>query len=158
MNENIPGKINEYTLAEIKKIDVGSSFSYEFAGESLATLDEILELVPRDVLLNIEIKNIPLLHEGIEEILLKCVDTPDRRDNMNVSSADHNAPETFHELSPDLPIGLLFYYRFIRPWDYAKMTGLDIYSLHPNGVYMTEELIESIHDAGYKVFPYTINK
>nr|WP_256438978.1 glycerophosphodiester phosphodiesterase family protein [Virgibacillus sp. MSJ-26] len=158
LNENIPGKINEYTLAEIKKIDVGSSFSYEFAGESLATLDEILELVPRDVLLNIEIKNIPLLHEGIEEILLKCVDNHDRRDNIIVSSFDHIALQTFQGLAPDIPIGLLFYYRFIRPWDYAKMTGLDIYSLHPNGVYMTEELIESIHDAGYKVFPYTINK
>lgn len=158
LNKDVPGKINEYTLEEIKKIDVGSAFSYEFAGEPLATLDEILQLVPRDVLLNIEIKNIPLLHEGIEKILLDCLDNHNRRDNIIVSSFDHMALETFQGLAPEIPIGLLFYYRFIRPWDYAKMTGLDIYSLHPNGVYMTEELIDSIHKAGYKVYPYTINR
>src|SRR5699024_12502132 len=55
INENIPGKINEYTLAEIKKIDIGSSYSYEFAEESLATSDKILELVTRELLLNIVI-------------------------------------------------------------------------------------------------------
>lgn len=157
-NQNIPGHINDYTLAEINRIDVGSSFSHEFAGESLATLDEILELVPRKVLLNIEIKNIPLLHEGIEAILLDCLDNHRRRDNLIISSFDHMALEKLQAKAPDIPIGLLFYYRFIRPWEYAKQTGLDIYSIHPNAVYLDETLIKSFHDAGYKVFPFTVNK
>lgn len=157
LNKNISGKINEYTLAEIKKIDVGSSFSYEFAGEPLATLDEILDIVPRDVLLNIEIKNIPLLHEGIEDILLDSLANHRREDHLIISSFDHVALEKVQKRAPHLPTGLLFYYRFIRPWEYAKQTGLDIYSIHPNAVYTDKELIEAFHKAGYKVYPYTVN-
>src|SRR5699024_3902145 len=66
----VPGKVNDYTLGEIQLIDVGSAFSKSFTGERLATLDEVLDVVPREVILNIEIKNIPLIHEGIESILL----------------------------------------------------------------------------------------
>jgi len=158
LNKNVTGSINDYTLAEIKEIDVGSQVSHEFAGETLATLDEVLEMVPPDIVLNIEIKNIPLLHEGIEDILVDCLAMNHREENIIISSFDHIALEKVQKRAPHLPIGLLFYYRFIRPWEYAKQTGLDIYSIHPNAVYLDKELIDAFHAAGYKVFPFTVNR
>src|SRR5699024_8462941 len=71
---------------------------------------------------------------------------------------DHIALEKVQAKAPDIPIGFLFFYRFIRPWEYIKQTGLDVYSVHPNAVYLDEALIKSFHDAGYKVFPFTVNQ
>lgn len=158
LNSDVPGHINDYILAEIKKIDVGSEFSEEFAGETLATLDEVLELVPRDIMLNVEIKNIPLLHDGIESRIIDCLKNQQREENVIISSFDHLALERVQAQAPHYPLGLLFFYRFIRPWDYAKQTGLDVYSIHPNGVYLDQEFIDECHKSGYKVFPYTINR
>lgn len=50
---NFPGFVKDYTLDEIKRIDVGASFSSAFK-DRLATLDEILEMVPNEIVLNIE--------------------------------------------------------------------------------------------------------
>src|SRR5699024_5713336 len=48
-------QIKDLTVKEIKNLDIGSAFSPAFKGETLATLDEILALCPKGVLLNIEI-------------------------------------------------------------------------------------------------------
>ena len=145
-------------MDEIRNIDVGSGFSATFAGESLAALEEILDIVPSEVILNVEIKNIPIIHQGIEDILLDCLKNQNREDNVIISSFDHEALQKVQARASFYPIGLLFYYRFIRPWEYAKQTGLDVYSIHPNAVYLTKELIDEFHHAGYKVYPYTVNK
>lgn len=158
LNKQITGRINDYTLAEIKQIDVGSQFSKAYAGEALATLDEVLELVPPDVVLNIEIKNIPIIHEGIEDILINCLANHHREDNLIISSFDHVALENVQKKAPNLLIGLLFYYRLIKPWEYAKRAGLNIYSVHPHAVYLSERLIHQFHASGYKVFPFTVNQ
>lgn len=158
ISPGVSGKINDFTLEEIKQIDIGSSFSKDYAGEQLATLDEVLDIAPRDVILNIEIKNIPLIHEGIENILLDCLENRKREENVWISSFDHEALEKVQKQAPDYPIGLLLYYRIIRPWDYAKQTGLDIYSIHPNAVYVDEAFVTACHEAGYKVYPYTVSK
>lgn len=158
ISPGVPGKVNDYTLEEIQRIDVGSVFSKDFTGERLATLDDVLDVVPREVILNIEIKNIPLIHEGIEAILLDCLKNRNREDNVWISSFDHLALKNVQEQASHYPIGLLFYYRMLRPWDYAKQSGLEVNSIHPNEVYVDEEFVTACHAAGYKVYPYTISK
>ncbi|MDY0404747.1 glycerophosphodiester phosphodiesterase family protein [Virgibacillus sp. 179-BFC.A HS] len=152
------GLVQAYTLAEIKQIDVGSSFSKEFAGEPLATLAEILEIVPRNTILNIEIKNIPVIYPGIEETLIHCLAEHDRMDHILISSFDHVALKKVQELDPDIPIGMLFYYRLLEPWKYAKNSGLRVASIHPNVVYTDKAFIAACHRYGYKVFPFTVNR
>ncbi len=156
-NQNA-GLVKDYTLAEIKQIDIGSSFSNKFAGEALATLEEILEIVPEDTLLNIEIKNIPIIYEGIEKKLIECLEKHDRKQNVLVSSFDHIALAKFQKLAPAIPIGMLIHYPLIKPWKYAKDSGLDIHSIHPNAVFLNKEFIDACHAHGYKVYPYTVNK
>jgi glycerophosphoryl diester phosphodiesterase len=157
-NKKAKGFVKDYTLQEIKAIDVGSAFSKEFAGESLATLDELLELVPRETILNIEIKNSEGWNERIEEVVLAKLEKFNRKENVIVSSFDHMTLAKFHELAPEIPIGLLFMYSFIKPWEYAKHSGMDVFSIHPNVRHTTKELIEGCHKAGFEVYPFTVNK
>lgn len=152
------GLVNDYTLEEIKQIDIGSAFSKDFAGEAAATLDEVLEIVPKHTLLNIEIKNIPIIYEGIENQLIECLEKHDRKQNVLVSSFDHIALAKFQKLAPAIPIGLLFHYPLIKPWDYAKNSELEVTSIHPNRVFLNKEFIEECHAHDYKVYPYTVNR
>lgn len=153
---NFPGFVKDYTLDEIKRIDVGASFSSAFKDTRLATLDEILEMVPNEIVLNIEIKNTPFIYKGIEMILLDCLKNH-QRDNVIISSFDHAALQKIQRAAPSIPIGLLFYYRILNPWEYAKNAGLHIYSLHPLQTWTDKKLIDACHFHGYKVYPFTVN-
>lgn len=50
------GRVAGLTLAEIRQLDAGSWKSSEFKGERVPTLDEVLEIMPLNIWLNIHIK------------------------------------------------------------------------------------------------------
>lgn len=156
-NKNIKGRLNTFTLADIKQIDVGSSFSKTYRNVSPPTLAEVLEICPKHIKLNIEIKNIPIIHEDIEHILIDCLDRHQLLDHVIISSFDHVALKKVQELAPQVELGMLFYYRILNAWDYAAQSGLNIKSIHPNNVYTDREFVESCKNRGYKVYPYTVN-
>ncbi|GAA0604810.1 glycerophosphodiester phosphodiesterase [Virgibacillus siamensis] len=156
-NSNITGNIKDYMLDEIRQIDVGSGFGEKFAGTTLPTLEEVLDITPSSILLNIEIKNIPVIYDGIEKILLETLTRHNRIDNLIISSFDHVALKRVQEINPDIPLGMLFYYRILNAWDYAKNSGLHISSIHPNQVYTDQTFVEECKKLGYKVYPYTVS-
>src|SRR5699024_12833957 len=55
ISPGVPGTVNDYTLEEIQRIDGGSVFSIRFTGGRLPTLAEVFNVVPREVIFNIEI-------------------------------------------------------------------------------------------------------
>jgi glycerophosphoryl diester phosphodiesterase len=50
------GSVRDKTLAEIKKLDAGNTFSPSFAGTRIPTLREALEAIPEHVLCNVHLK------------------------------------------------------------------------------------------------------
>ncbi|MCC2248681.1 MAG: glycerophosphodiester phosphodiesterase [Bacillota bacterium] len=156
-NSSANQRIIDLTLEELKQIDIGSSFNGNYTGITIPTLDEVLNHCPRDIFLNIEIKNIPVIYNGIEERLIRCLSHHNRFDNVLISSFDHLALKKIQEMVPNIPLGMLFYYRILNPWDYASQSGLTITSIHPNNVYTDKSFIENCHNRGYKVYPYTVN-
>lgn len=55
---NGTGNVADFKLSELKKLDAGSYFSSEYAGERIPTFEEFLELVKsKKLLLNVEIKD-----------------------------------------------------------------------------------------------------
>ncbi|MGL4971324.1 MAG: glycerophosphodiester phosphodiesterase family protein, partial [Cetobacterium sp.] len=53
---NGKGYVREHTLDELKELDAGSWFGEEFKGEKIPTLEETLDLIPDNMLINIELK------------------------------------------------------------------------------------------------------
>lgn len=74
-----------------------------------------------------------------------------------ISSFDHVSLQYVQKEAPMIPLGLLFEHRIIKPWNYAKASGLDVYSIHPKKIHVDKEFVVSCHEAGYKVFPFTVN-
>ncbi|SEP75534.1 glycerophosphoryl diester phosphodiesterase [Virgibacillus subterraneus] len=156
-NKGVEGQINDYTFEEIKQIDVGKTFGEEFKGVTLPALEEVLEICPADLLLNIEIKNIPVIYEGIEQILLNTLTEYHRLNNLIISSFDHAALKRVQEINSEIPLGMLFYYRILNPWNYAKTSGLNIRSIHPNHVYVDQTFVHECKRNGYSVYPFTVS-
>lgn len=157
-NNEVKGSIKDFTLKEIKQVDVGTSFSEEYAGTTLTTLDELLEICPTDLIINVEIKNIPVIYEGIEKRIIDCLKNHNRvNDQLIISSFDHVALKNVGAIDPHINLGMLFFYRILETWNYAKSTGLNVKSIHPNEVYTDKAFVEGCKSLGFKVYPYTVN-
>ena len=156
-DKQIKGNVRDYTLKEIKQFNIGAYFSKEFAQEKLATLDEMLTIIPKEVCLNIEIKNAPIVYEHISEILLTTLQKYERTENVLISSFNHDTLQYFQTEAPHIPLGLLFERRAIRLLKAVKRSGLQVYSIHPNKSHVNKRFIKKCHEAGYKVYPYTVN-
>lgn len=151
------GKIEKYTLNEIKKIDFGSYFSEKFKGEKIPTLYEILDFLPRNIILNIELKikayDDSLLAEKVAEILIE----KDRIENTIVSSFYHPCLKKIKLLIPEIKIALLYKGYLLNPIKYAADIGFDIYSFNLNVDYVNKDTIKNFHDNGKKVYVWTSN-
>lgn len=88
------GKIRNYTLAEIKQMDAGSHKSYEFRGEKVPTLSELLEFVaPTDISLNVEIKDYTF--ETVDKTVRTLFDYG-MQDRFVIASGDANIIQYAH--------------------------------------------------------------
>ncbi|WP_202081350.1 glycerophosphodiester phosphodiesterase [Caldalkalibacillus salinus] len=151
------GLIKEQTLNALKQRDAGSWFSSEYKGTRIPTLAEILALIDKDVLLNIEIKNIPYFHKGIEQKLVSLLERYGFEDNIIISSFDHQALKTVQNIKPSLKKGVLLKNYLISPWEYIQRCDLDAYSIHPLYTFIDQAFVQDCHQAGLKIYPYTVD-
>ena len=67
------GLVSNVALEEVRGLDVGSWFAPEFRGEQAPTLDEVFDLLPRDYLINVEMKavidNMRLIAHKVAEVI-----------------------------------------------------------------------------------------
>lgn len=127
---NGKGFIKDYTLGEIKQLDAGSWFGDEFKGEKIPELEEVLHLIKdNSVVLNIELKNAPILYEGIEEKLIDMLSSYKMEDRAIISSFNHYSLIQVKKINPRIKTGVLYMAGLVEPWVYAKSLNAD--ALHP---------------------------
>ena len=151
------GSIVLKDLDEIKTLDAGSWFADDFAGEQIPTLDDTLKLAHQLGLFpNMEIKPCMGWEEPTARAAARSIrqswsqDTP-----LLVSSMSETALQTFREIMPDIPRGLISY-AVPENWR-QRLERHDCISLHFYHSFATRELIQKIHDAGYKALVFTVN-
>jgi glycerophosphoryl diester phosphodiesterase len=110
--DRAPWNVRDFTLAEIKRLDAGSWFAPEFAGERVPTLAEWVNAVGWAGML-LEPKS-PELYPGIETDLdkelrsLPAFNRALRADRVVVQSFNHVWLRAYKDLAPDVPVGLLY--------------------------------------------------
>ncbi|WP_066189786.1 MULTISPECIES: glycerophosphodiester phosphodiesterase [Gracilibacillus] len=150
--------IHEANLSELKQCDFGSWFDPSFAGEEIPTLDETLRLVKdTDMDLNIEVKNSPIIHVGIEQKMIDLVHKYGMQDRVLFSSFDHQCLKRIHLLDARVKIGFILHMNLVHLFDYIKNSGIEAYSIHPHHFYTTKGMVSEAHACGIKVYPYTID-
>lgn len=155
---NGSGYIQDLTLTQLKQYKFYGKFKKSFPYETIPTLEEVLQLVSNhDVTLNIELKNSPFTQVYLEEKVLALVAQYNCKDKVIYSSFDHQSIKHLAILEPNARIGLIFHINLINLFDYLDNTGLNLYSIHPNYIYLTKEMIREAKKRNLKIFSYTIN-
>jgi len=160
---NGSGWIKDLTLAQLKSLDFGSWFAPSFANEAILTFQEFFAwYVTTPLLLNIEIKNGPVIYKGIEEQLINIMktnkNTPQDFDLYNriiISSFYHPSLVKIKKVDQQFKTGVLFADRPVDVLSLIQQTNADY--LHPHWHYLEENWIEAAHEAGIGVNSYTIN-
>jgi glycerophosphoryl diester phosphodiesterase len=149
------GVIHEMTTSEIKRCDAGSWFSKVFQGQQIPLLSEVFDLVPEDVLINVEIKQ---SYGGEMEFrLLDFLSQRGRLKNVVISSFDHKSLRRIKQLEPEAQVGLLYAANLINHAQYAQKFDVHIHSLHPHFQSIEKLDVNDALFAGLAVYPYTVN-
>ena len=156
-----PYRVGDFTLAELKRLDAGSSFGPGFAGEPVPTLGEALDrLREHDMNLLLEVKE-PGIHPGIEhQIAVELArrphwlvpNAPDEPHRLVVQSFDWESTEHSKELLPSVPHGLLGLVPEEEITDYTWA-----HQINPGHATIDADYVAAVQGAGLEIMPYTIN-
>lgn len=105
------GRIANYSLAELKKLDVGGWFDKRFQGEKIPTLKEALAVCKDKIALNIEIKdeNAPKSHIcGLVDKCLQLVEKSSMRAHVVFSSFHPLALSRIRQMDAKIQVSVLF--------------------------------------------------
>lgn len=96
---NGTGKVADMTLDELRRLDAGSWFAPEFAGEKLPTLDEVIDLFKDSgVTLIVEIKE-----EGTEDEVVAALYEHGMEHQSMICSFHHKVGVRMPVIAPDIP-------------------------------------------------------
>jgi len=152
------GKVFDYTLKELKKLDAGSWFGPQFSGERIPALKEVLGLAKGRILVNIEIKNPTHGQYSIIDLAKAALREVKKAGMLNqviFSSFNPAGLEWIQEREPRVWVALLYH----KSWSsLAEVTEGKNYSvLNLRNAYLTKDKIVKIHSEGMKVNVYTVN-
>lgn len=154
---NGKGWLVEHTRDELRDLDFGGWFDAKYTGEKIPTLREVLQwAAPTKLIVNIEIKNGPVIYESIEEKIAALIRESRMVDRVIVSSFYHPSLLRMKQLDPLIKTGLLYASRPIDPWLQLRVTDTD--NLHPLWHYLDAGWVSSTRPHGAKVFTWTVNE
>jgi glycerophosphoryl diester phosphodiesterase len=149
------GKIIDLTLSELKSVDAGSWFNSSYAGQQIPLLSEVLDYIPPEMVLNIEIKQ---SYDGrLEKLTADLIRQYDRMDSVLFTSFDHKLLYRLKQYAPEARIGLVYGTMLANPLQLIKDFGLEVYSIHPHYEMITAYDIAAIRSHGCQVFVWTVN-
>jgi glycerophosphoryl diester phosphodiesterase len=158
--DRAPWQVGDFTLAEIKRLDAGSWFAPEFAGERVPTLAEWVNAVGGRAGMLLEPKA-PELYPGIEVDLdkelrsLPAFNAAVRAGRVQVQSFNHPWLRTYADLAPDVPVGLLFGTRPTAADIAGAATWAD--AVNPALGAIDEATVDAVHAEGLSIEVWTVN-
>jgi glycerophosphoryl diester phosphodiesterase len=151
---NGKGAVHDMTLAEIRRLDAGSWFGSEFAGERLPTLDEILEFAKKnDVVFYLELK--PAGSWGGEHALVSNLRESGQIARTVVISFDASILAAVRKIEPTLMTALLYDGQIEKPLERALEVGAR--QLAVRGDLVTPWLLTAARKKDLQVVCWTIN-
>jgi glycerophosphoryl diester phosphodiesterase len=152
---NGTGYVKDATWQELSQLDSGSWYSPAFKGEKLPLLQDVFDLIKGKILINVEIKNCPINYSGIEDDLLKMLESYPYPDKIIISSFDHTVLERIHKKTKRYRLALLGDSVMFNLADYAH--GVGAAAWNPDFDCVRKDTVKAAHDAGLSVNTWTVN-
>jgi glycerophosphoryl diester phosphodiesterase len=156
-----PWRVGDFTYDELRRLDAGSWKSPAFAGEPVATLEEVLDAIgsSRTGLL-LELKS-PELYPGIVADLVaqmrgarRIVDPALAEGRLVVQSFDVAAMKEHKTLAPAVPVGLL------GTPSRANLPALGTWAdqVNPSHFSVDKGYVDQVHRAGMSCLVWTVDR
>lgn len=153
---NGTGLICEKTLKEIKELDAGSWYGPEFKGETVPTLQEVIDLLKGRLPINIEVKgNGTVLYPGIIDLMIETIEKNNLADSVVISSFHKDYVLEVRKKAPYLQAALLYSKPIVNAWEEAAEYG---YHLHAKYTLVDEQLVGKAHESGLVVRAWNPNE
>jgi glycerophosphoryl diester phosphodiesterase len=151
---NGQGAVHDMTLAQLRRLDAGSWFGSEFAGERIPTLEEILEFSKKnDVVFYLEIK--PAGSWGGEHALIGALRESGEIPRIIVISFDAAIVMNLRKIEPTLMTGLLYDGQIENPLEKAVAIGARQVAVR--GDLVTPALIAEARKKDLQLVCWTVN-
>ena len=153
------GKLSKLSLAELRELDIGSSFSEKFHGEKIPTLDEVFETISKPAIINVELKNFSSPFDNLAEKVCEVVCRHGMQKNVLFSSfLPWNLKKTAHIL-PEVPRGLITIKGSWGVWERSFGFNFGDYNaLHPYLGDVTAQQVQRVHRLKRRIIVWTVNK
>lgn len=159
------GKVSEHTAQALCALDAGSWFAPEFAGEPVATLEQVFRFCADNrIWMNVEIKPVPgfevVTGRVVADMMLRWLEAQELAGQPALaplfSSFSFDALAAAKEVAPGIPRGYLV---DVVPSDWRmQLDRLDAIALHTNHKNLSEKCAQAVKDAGFGLFCYTVNE
>jgi len=158
--------LEDFTLAEIKRLDAGSWFEPKFRGTRIPTFGETIDALRGRSGLFIELKT-PERYEGIERLILAELDAKglarpgaDARTPVLLQSFTAASLQILHSLGTKLPVHFLVGARDAAPWitdEGLQKIKAFATGLSPEKTIVADrpEVVARLKAAGLAITPYT---
>ncbi|MCK5674890.1 MAG: glycerophosphodiester phosphodiesterase [Spirochaetales bacterium] len=122
--------VSETNLEDIKKLDTGSWFNESYAGEKIPTLDEVFELLGKNVYYDIEIKQRDRKHGEFEKKLVEKIAKWNIGERVIISSFNPISIIGIRAANPLLNTAIIYCSKETIPW--WLRNGAGKYLCQPN--------------------------
>lgn len=145
---NGKGELAKQTLSELKQLKVDGRFL-------IPTLDEVLILIDKKCILNIELKGTFTAEATCKTIQNYIENFGWQYSNFLVSSFQHHELEEVYRIDEKIPLGVLTKASIIEAIEFAKT--IKAKAIHPGSKIVTRDNVKLAQSKGYAVNVWTVN-
>ena len=152
------GRVADFNLQELRKLDAGFWSGSQFRGEKIPTLKEVFELARGKILLHIELKEGDLGRYNLIDLTDRTLEEVERAgmlDQVLFGSFNLPAVDRVREKYPQLPVALIYNKPWNLPQDAMGERPLPILSC--SGTVLNQANLSKAHEQGIKVFVWTLD-
>ena len=152
----IDGFVKDYTLEQLKAMDVSGKWGDRYGKMEIPTLREyFIRFKDLPIITTVELKTGVFLYPGIEKRTLELIHEFELEDKIIISSFNHYSCLKMKELEEKIPCGLLEESWIVGAGKYGRQLGMDF--LHPAYPMVTESYVQDAKDHGLQVNTWTVN-
>lgn len=145
---NGQGEISLMSLSQLKNLKVEKQ-------HQIPTIKEVLNLVDKRCLINIEMKGSSTARAVSEIIDIYVTNHGYNYTDFIVSSFLYPELETLHKTNKSIPLAILTRNSIEQALEWAKQFSAK--AIHPHFSLLNAENVKKIQDKGYKVYTWTVN-
>ena len=146
--------ISDYNFSELKRIDISKKWDV-MKNQSIPQLIDVIDLIPKNMILNVEIKSYQSSKNDIVCDIINLIDYKNLYENVIISSFDPIILFKIKKLNNKIPISLIWNGKTKFAKTIVKLLKPSTFHMHSK--YITTEIINWMHNRNTQVYAYTIN-